>query len=84
MPSRTTNVAEKPTVVMQIIDEPGSTVLVGKTMVLVAEPFVESSSANVKSPVDTTLITRLTPTSSCSAAEAVLVLEVVLVAADRR
>lgn len=76
--------AENPTVVMQIIDEPGSTVLVGKTMVLVADPFVESSSANVRSPVDTTLMTRLTPTASCSAAAAVLVLAVVLVAADRR
>lgn len=84
MPRRTTSVAENPTVVMQIIDEPGSTVLTGNTMVLVAELFAESSRANVRSPVDTTLMTRLTPTASCSVEAAVLVLAVVLVAADLR
>lgn len=65
MASSTISVAEKPTVVIQIMDD-GSTVRMGNTMVL-DELVAESSRANVKSPVDTTLMMRLTPTSSSSA-----------------
>lgn len=70
MPSNTTNVAEKPTVVMQIMDE-GSMVRVGNTIVV--EFVLESSRANVRSPVDTTLMMRLTPTSSSFSAGAAVV-----------
>lgn len=80
MPSNTNNVAEKPMVVMQIMED-GSMVLVGNTMV--DELLVLSSSANVRSPVDTTLMIRFTPTASCSE-PSLSVRAVVVTVADRR
>lgn len=59
----TTNVTANPGVVIQIILELGIGSLIGNTIVaLVGSLLFVSSIANVKSPVDTTLMIRLTPT----------------------
>lgn len=65
--NKKTRVAEKPNEVIHIMDTFSSNVSVGNTMTG-AELLAASSSENVRSPVDTTLMILFTPTSSFSSA----------------